>query len=266
MYAAVDIGGTKTLIATFTHTGELREQIKFPTPRSYHDFKIELAKSVEKLTTQDFQAVGVAAPGEIDHKRGWLLRAGNLGWKNEHIQADIEKILSAPAVIENDAKAAALSESKLAGPKYSKVVYITISTGINIGLCVDGILDRGIDQAEAGWMMIEHNGSMVPWEKVASGKAIVSKYGKRASELDDPVAWKDISRVIAKGLISVIAITQPDLIVVGGGVGAHLEKFQEPLMSYLKTYESPLVPIPPIHKAKHPEEAVIYGCFELARS
>lgn len=266
MYATVDIGGTKTLIATFNTKGELTEQIKFPTPKAYDDFILELAANVAKLSTKEFKSIGAAAPGQIDHKRGWLIAAGNLTWRNEHLQADLEKIFHAPTVVENDAKAATIAEALAAGPKYSKVVYITISTGIGIGLCVDGKLDRGIDEAEAGWLTIEHNGKFVPWEKVASGQAIVAKYGKRASDLDDPKAWKEISRNIAQGLMSVIAIIQPDLIVFGGGVGNHLEKFKEPLLGYLDTYKSPVVPIPPIRKAKHPEEAVVYGCYELAKS
>jgi glucokinase len=58
---------------------------------------------------------------------------------------------------------------------------------------------------------------------------------------------------------------QPDLIVIGGGVGTHFEKFEKPLLNELKKYENPLAPTPLIRKAVHPEEAVIYGCYELAK-
>lgn len=266
MYACVDIGGTKTLVAVFNGAGEQVEQIKFPTPKSYDTFILELADVVAKLSTKDFLATGAAAPGKIDHTKGWIVSAGNLGWHNEHLQSDLEKIFNAPALVENDARMAALAEAKAAGDKYEKVVYITVSTGINIGVCVNGQLDRALDEAEAGWMTIEENGKLVPWEKVASGKAIVERYGKRASELEDPEAWDKISRLLAKGLTSIIAIIQPDLIVFGGGVGNHLHKFKEPLLKHLASYETPMVKIPPIHKAKHPEEAVVYGCYELAKT
>ena len=266
MYAAVDIGGTKTLVATFNNKGELTEQIKFPTPQVYDDFLLELAATVAKLSTKEFNAVGVAAPAKIEHKDGILLSASNLAWKNEPLGHDSERLFNCPVRVENDAKVAALSEAKLAGPKYQIVVYITISTGIGIGVCADGKLDSALLDAEAGLMMVESDDKMVHWQSVASGKAIVAKYGKRASELDDPAAWKNISRLIAKGLMSIIAIIQPDIILVGGGVGAHFEKFEHQLKAELKKYESPVVPIPLIRKAKHPEEAVVYGCYELARS
>lgn len=265
MYAAVDIGGTKTLIIVFNQAGKVVEQVKFPTPANYDEFLTVLTNNVANLSTKEFQAAGVAAPGKIDHKQGRMVAAGNLTWADEPVRRDLEKLFHAPVVLENDAKTAALAEARYAGPNYETVVYITISTGVGIGVCENGKLDKALENAEIGWMSIEHEGKVVPWEKIASGSAIVAKYGKRASDLDDPAAWESISRNIAKGLIAVIAMTQPDLIVFGGGVGNHLEKFKEPLVRNLKKYENPMVAIPPIKKSSHPEEAVAYGCFELAK-
>lgn len=265
MYGAVDIGGTKTLLVVFAADGSIVEQTRFPTPGNYDDFLKLMATTVDNLSTKDFRAVGVAAPGKVDHLQGSLKGAGNLSWHNEPLQSDFERLFHAPVTLENDAKTAALAEARAAGQNYHTVVYITISTGVGIGVCEDGKLDKSLEDAEIGWMTVEHQGQAVAWEKIASGSAIVKKYGKRASELDDPQAWEDISRNIAKGLIAVIAIVQPDLIVFGGGVGNHLEKFQKPLLAHLKKYENPMVPIPPIKKSAHPEEAVAYGCYELAK-
>ena len=265
MYAAVDIGGTKTLIIVFDDMGLPVERVKFPTPADYRDFLQEMAAHVDNLSTSDFRSVGVAAPGRIDHEQGLLRAAGNLSWKNEPIQHDLEQLFKAPVVLENDAKAAALAEARYAGTEYTTVVYITISTGVGIGVCENGKLAKSLEDAEVGWMTVEYNGEAVPWEKIASGSAIVKKYGKRASELDDTAAWDSIARSIAIGLNAVIAIIQPDLIVFGGGVGNHLEKFEQPLLRHLKKYENPMVTIPPIKKSTHPEEAVAYGCLELAK-
>lgn len=265
MYAAVDIGGTKTLVAVFNEEGRVVEQSKFSTPKEYDEFLIQLADTVDKLSTDDFRSVGVAAPGKIDHKQGLMTVAGNLPWRNTPLQADLEKVFHAPVRLENDAKAATVAEARAAGPNYPKVVYITISTGVGAGVCVDGKLVSALDDAEPGWMSVDHNGEMTPWEKIASGQALVTNTGKRASDLEDPEAWDMHARNVAKGMIAIIAIVQPDLIVLGGGVGNHLEKYEKPLMKYLRSYENPSVPIPPIKKSAHPEEAVIYGCYELAK-
>lgn len=265
MYAAVDIGGTKTLVASFDKHGTIIEQAKFATPEVYEDFLQELASTVANFTTKDFQAVVAAAPGRIDHSEGIYLAGGNLKWTNEPIQSDFEKLFHAPVHVENDAKAAAVAEARAAGPAYETVVYLTISTGIGVGVCVNGKLDHTLLEAEPGRMNVDNGDVMAPWETIASGSAIVQTYGKRASELDDPEAWKLISHNIAKGLLAIIAIVQPDLIIIGGGVGSHFKKFEAPLLSELKKYENPLAPTPTIKMAVHPEEAVIYGCYELAK-
>jgi len=265
MYGAVDIGGTKTLVAVFDKNGSLIEQLKFPTPENYEDFVIELTKNVAKLSTKDFQAVGVAAPGKINHEIGSLIAAGNLPWKQVPIHADVERIFQAPVLVENDAKAAALSEARLAGSDFKKVVYMTISTGIGVGICSNGKLDETLHDSEIGRMNVEYKGGMVPWETIASGSALVAMYGKRASEQTDPAVWAEIARNLAKGMVAIIAMVQPDLILIGGGAGNYLERFYEPLIAELKKYENPLAPTPPIRKAVHPEEAVVYGCYEIAK-
>lgn len=265
MYAAVDIGGTKTLVASFDAEGKVLEEVKFPTPEDYEVFISEMAKTVANLSTHEFKKVVVAAPGRIDHSEGVFLAGGNLSWTHVPIQSDFEKLFNTPVQLENDAKVAAVAEARAAGATFETVVYITISTGIGVGVCVNGNLDHTLLDAEPGHMSVQNGESMVPWETIASGKAIVAAYGQKASELDDPEAWKYISHNIAKGLLTIIAIVQPDLIIIGGGVGSHFDKFEEPLLAELKKYENPLAPTPPIRMAVHPEEAVIYGCYELAK-
>lgn len=265
MYGTIDIGGTKTLVGAFDRSGKLIETAKFPTPETYDQFLVDLELNVANLSTKEFISVGAAAPGLIDHRNGHFMGGGNLKWHDEPLQADIEHIFKAPVHLENDAKAAAVAESRFAGSNFETVVYITISTGIGVGICVNGNLDNTLIDAEPGGMRIEQNDEMVAWEQFASGKAIMAKYGKRASELDDPEAWQAISHNIAKGLLTIIAIVQPDLIVFGGGVGSHFEKFEKPLTDELKRYENPILQSPVLRKAVHPEEAVIYGCYELAK-
>jgi predicted NBD/HSP70 family sugar kinase len=265
MWLAIDIGGTKTLLTVFTESGERRQSAKFPTPRVYTEFRTELGTQIEALDTDEFSLACVAAPGRIDDN-GVVLGFGNLGWRNVPIKKDVHEILGCPVLIENDAKLAALSEARELGRgTYNKVLYITISTGIGGGVIIDDIIDPDFDKTEIGQILLEHNGELQKWEAFASGSAIVRRFHKLASEISDPAVWNIISRDIAVGLIDTIAIIQPDIIVVGGGVGSHFEKFGPELKRVLKSYESPLVPVPPIVKAKRPEEAVVYGCLELMR-
>jgi predicted NBD/HSP70 family sugar kinase len=265
MYLAVDIGGTKTLVAAFSATGELIASSKFPTPKDYDLFLQDLALHIDGLK-HDFRAGVVAAPGRIDRQRGVVIALGNLKWKNIPLAADVEKLAHCPISIENDTKLAGLSEAINIKDEFSKVLYVTISTGISSALTVNGVLDPDLIDSESGHMLLEHDGKVQTWESFASGKAIVKKYGKRASDITSESDWKTISRNISIGLIDLIAVIQPEVIVIGGGVGSHFHKYKKPLTEQLKKYEMPMVPIPKIRGALKAEEAVIYGCYHLAKS
>lgn len=266
MFLAVDIGGTKTLVAVFDTGGKVVEQEKFPTSVDYQEFLKELARAVKKLSTSKFAAAGVAAPGRIDRKTGIVVAFGNLKWQNTPIKQDVENMLNCPVVLENDSKLAALSEAQLL-PKIKKVLYVTISTGISGGLIINGKLDPKFADIEVGHMLLEHQGVLMVWEDFASGRAFQQKFGKRVGDTDDKDtnAWYWLARNIAIGLIDLVATLNPDVIVIGGGVGSHLEKFKDRLEEHLKIYENPLLVIPPIVKARRAEDAVVYGCYQIAR-
>ena len=266
MYLGIDIGATKTLLACFTNDGVIKEHVKFLTPKDYSKFKIELADNVAKLSTNTFLGCCVGVPGRLDRKRGIGVAMGNLPWENVPIKKDVESLLHCPTSIENDAKLAGLSEAMLLKAKYSRVVYATISTGIGVGVIVDQRIEPSLVDAEPGKMPLERNGKMVAWESFASGKAIVKRYGKKASEITDDTTWRHIAEDIAVGLINVIAMVQPEVIVLGGGVASYFSRFDDFLRKALKRYEVPLIPIPPVIHAARPEEAVAYGCYELAKS
>ncbi len=254
------------MVAALTNDGQIHESAKFPTPAEYEDFLPVLRDTVVNLTTKDFRAGAIGAPGQIDHKRGVFKAGGRLGWRNEHLVRDIERITHCPMLVENDAKLAGLSEAMLLKDKHARVLYLTVSTGIGGGLIIDQAIDRSMDDTEPGHMMLQRGTRLVKWEDFASGKAIFERYGKKASDINDEATWRAIAKDLAVGFIDLIAVMQPDVIVVGGGIGTHLPKFHDLLVAELKHYETPLVHIPPVVQARRPEEAVVYGCYDLARS
>lgn len=264
MILAIDVGGTKTLVASFTDDGAVTEQIKFPTPTDYLAFVDELVKTVQSLQAKDLSSCVIAMPGKIDREHGIVLYFGNLPWSNIPIKADLESRLQIPVTLENDSKLAGLSEAQLL-PDYRKVLYLTVSTGIGGVVVVDRKMDPSSLDAEYGHMLLEYQGRLERWEHFASGKAIYTKYNMRAADITDPSAWYEIARNIAIGLIDVIAATTPDIIVIGGGVGTHFAKFGDRLKGQLDLYADNLLTIPPVVGAQRAEEAVIYGCYTLAQ-
>lgn len=267
MYAAVDVGGTKTLVAALTENGEIVEKVRFETPKRYDFFVHELRFAAHKLQHHDFKAAGVGLPATImDHKHGIGLVFGNLPWKKAHLLEDVEKTFHCPTVAENDAKMAALSEAMLVKDKYSRVLYITVSTGIGIGWVVDQKIDESFGDGGGRAFLLEHHGKYVPWEAFASGKAIVDRYGKRAADIHDEHTWKLICRDLAIGMLDLIALLQPEIIVIGGSVGTYFDRYGKLLRAELAKYETPHLPLPVLHQAKRPEEAVLFGCYDLAKA
>lgn len=266
MYLGVDVGGTKTLIATLDNHGVIQEFRKFPTPKDYPHFILELRHTLAHMEHRDWHAAGVGIPVTwYDRDEGIAEKFGNLPWRHVPIQADLEKTLRCPVVIENDAKLACLSEAMLVKDKYERVLYVTISTGIGYGLTVNGVIDANIGDGGGRTMLLPHHGTIVPWESFASGKAIVERFGKRAEEITDVTTWRTIVHNLRLGMLELIAVTQPDLVVIGGSVGTYFDRYKQLLRDELKACETPMLKIPPIRQAKRPEQAVVYGCYDLAK-
>jgi predicted NBD/HSP70 family sugar kinase len=269
MYAGIDIGGSKILAASLDDSGVIQQKIRFPTPQNYDEFLVQLKANMAALGPNDYQAAGVAVPGRIDRVHGVGRIFGNLPWHDVPIQHDIEKILRCPVILEHDPSLAALSESMLikeTDKDISKVLYVTISTGIGAGLVVDGKIDTNFANSEAGMMMLDFQGKLASWESFASGSAIVRRYGQMAKDIKDVTTWKAIARDIAHGMIELLALTEPDIIVIGGSVGIYYDQYATFLTDELKQFSNPLVPIPPIRAAMRPDEAVLFGCYDLAKA
>jgi glucokinase len=265
MYLGVDVGGSKTLVGVLNDEGVIIESKRFPTPENYEDFLAQLSETVEGFATQDFIATGVGIPVTLlDREHGIGRKFGNLPWRDVEIREDLVEILECPVAIENDAKLACLSEAMLRKDT-SVVLYLTISTGIGYAVCRDRKIETIMGDGGGRLLMQPYKGKLVPWESFASGRAIVERYGKQASEIDDVSTWKLIARDLAGGFLELIAMCEPDVVVVGGSVGSYFEKLKPHLAAELKQYETPLFQLPPLEKAGRPEEAVLYGCYDLAK-
>ncbi|HLG90674.1 MAG TPA: ROK family protein [Candidatus Saccharimonadales bacterium] len=266
MYLAVDVGATKTLLAVFSKDGEVLHEQKIPTDHKYPQFLTDLGSALrsEEFKKYHVSAAGCAIPGKVDRAAGVGLTFGNLPWRNVAIANGVGKIIGKDVFLENDANLAGLFEAR-AHKQYKKVLYLTLSTGIGGGFIVDGKIDPSFADAEVGHMVLEYEGKLKKWEDFASGRALVERFGKKAEQLDNPFAWKTYAKDVARGLDVLLAVLQPEVVIFGGGGGAHLEKFAEPLKAELKEVGNNMVPIPPIIKGDKAEEAVIYGCYEFIR-
>jgi len=264
MIIAIDTGGTKTLVSSFNKKGVLGKQIKFPTPKDANDYIKELKAILsDNFANLSVDMIVVAIPGVI--KNGTVVWCGNLPWKNFNVQKALTGIIGkAPILVENDAKLAGLSETRLLKRIPAQSLYVTISTGIGTGIITDGHINQALRNSEGGHALIEYDGIVREWESFASGQAIVKVYGKHAKDITSKRTWSQIADRISRGFLAVIPILQPDIIIIGGSIGTYFERYGNQLQNILKEKLPDHIPCPKFVQAKYPELAVIYGCYFYA--
>jgi predicted NBD/HSP70 family sugar kinase len=264
MLVTVDTGGTKTLIAPFEQDGVMGETIRFPTPKNQEEYVALLRKTLqENFGDQPVEALVVALPGII--KDGVAVWCNNLEWRNFDAQAALAGVLGdVPILIENDANLAGLAETRILEPVPVSSLYVTISTGIGTGFITNGHIDPGLRYSEGGRALVEFEGKVREWEDFASGKAIYEEFKTFAKDIDSDHTWSLIADRISRGFLAVIPITQPDIVIIGGSIGTYFERYGPQLESILRQKLPSHIPCPIFQTARHPEQAVIYGCYYYA--
>jgi glucokinase len=138
--------------------------------------------------------VGIAAAGFIDFRRGMVLFAPNIAWRDLPLRDEIEARCGLPTTVDNDANAAAWGEYVYGAGRADELggdlVAVTVGTGIGGGIVVDGVLLRGHwgIAAEIGHIRVEPNGRLCPCgnrgclEQYAAGPALLREAQWRAAE------------------------------------------------------------------------------------
>lgn len=255
---AIDLGGTKIAAGLINRQNKILNKKVEPIFKNISQNQlIALIKRISQqvlvgsgIKKRDLKAIGIAAPGPLDSKKGVIFFTPNLPkTKNFKIVAALRREFQKPVFLENDAKAAAAAEWKYgAGRGTRNMIYLTISTGIGGGIIINSQLYRGMGQAgEIGHMIIDPTGSRCGCgqkgclEALASGTAIAREAKKRykkikgikelrkidsqwvfqAARKRDKLAKKIIQEsltALAAGLVNLVHIFQPEKIVLGGGV------------------------------------------------
>lgn len=264
MLVTVDTGGTKTLVTSFDQDGKKGVVIKFPTPKQQDEYVTLLRDTLHtNYGNQSIEAVVVALPGIV--KNGVAVWCNNLGWKDFDAHSALSGVLGdAPVLIENDANLAGLAETRALDPLPMSVLYATISTGIGTGIITGGTIDPGLRYSEGGRTLVEFDGMIREWESFASGRAIYATYGSYARDITSERTWYQIADRISRGFLAMIPVIQPDVIIIGGSIGTYFDRYGAQLEALLTEKLPAHIPCPRIVQAKHPEEAVIYGCYYYA--
>src|SRR6266513_2860828 len=259
---AADLGGTHLRAATVDENGTIHFRLKQKTPHTSDpdDIVRALVQAVRQCETQSktngdtIRAVSVVVPGSVNVEQGVVVKAPNVACLDGFgLTAALTIELKLPAVLENDANAAAVGEMwQGAGHGRRTIVCVTLGTGVGGGIILDGKLWRGVNDsaAEIGQMCVDPFGGVAYLcgsrgclEVYASATAIVrmarEARPRRPNSLLHPnenLTAEDIYQAGIKGdalalevfrrmgvylgigLANLINILNPEMIVIGGGV------------------------------------------------
>lgn len=259
MYLAIDIGGTKTLVALFHESSDAPiNSYKFPTSLNQDQFLSDLLSVISGFNIPSpLTQVIVAVPGCVVNNN--FIQLANLPWKNLNLTSVLSEQLNCTVILENDASLATLSEGfDLPG----RSIYLTFSTGIGGGIMEQNHLLPESSTFEPGHLIFDFRSKVFEWEQLASARAIGHDYHSLVSDINSPAIFSDIAARLALGLNSLAKDYHPDRFIIGGPLALIFNKFTPYLHPLINTSFSHIEIIP----AKKPLESVIYGCKILATS
>lgn len=231
---AIEAGGTKMVLAVVTENGEILERETIPTTLPEET----LARMAAYFTGKGIDALGIASFGPLllDRKSpdyGVIRRTPKPGWEQVNMLKYFRDRLQVPADIDTDVNGAILGEITFGSAKgLENAIYITVGTGIGVGVCLNGKLLHGIGHAEAGHILMkrhpaDHFAGNCPFhgdcfEGLASGPALKIRYGAPAEKLaEDPEVWEIEAYYIGQAIADYILTYAPEKVILWGGVMHH---------------------------------------------
>lgn len=237
--AAIEMGGTKVSLTVGTSPQDRIDPITFPTTTPAETLETIVDRLAQLARTRPFNRIGVASFGPLGvdpARRDWgrIGPTPKPGWSGADIAGSLRR-LAVPIVIETDVNAAAMGERQWgAGQGLQSLAYVTVGTGVGIGLVVDGGPVHGLSHPEAGHLRVrrlagDDFAGRCPWhgdclEGLICGPALAERRGAAGEDLKagDPV-FKLAGTYLGRALASVVLVASPQKIVVGGGVGQRPE-------------------------------------------
>lgn len=240
LYGGIEAGGTKFVCIVGTGPDNVVAETTIPTTdpdqtiRSVVDFF-----NPYKLKKQ-LMAVGIATFGPVDLDKisptyGYITTTVKPKWGQVNLLGRVKHALEVPVAFDTDVNGAVFGEYYWVpeNKQLDSLVYITIGTGIGVGVLVDGRPLHGLVHVEAGHLAIPHDVEKDPFpgicsyhgdclEGLASGPAMARRWKQPAERLpEDHPAWDLEAEYIALGLVNLIYAYSPNKIILGGGVSQH---------------------------------------------
>lgn len=241
-HIGIDIGGTSTAAVILSSEGTLEAEVEFPTEKTPEGVLGTAERAFAELVklsgrdTSDFASIGVGIPGQVDHERGVVRHAYNIGVDHLALAPILGERLSIPVSLDNDVTAAAIGAAHLMHLK-GTTAYLNLGTGIAAGFIVNDQPLRGARgvTGELGHFAIDPLERPCPCgqfgclETVASGSALTSFWrpdgngrmllaAAEAGDQDAADALTLLTHGAATAIRFLVLTVDPDTLVIGGGL------------------------------------------------
>ena len=259
LYAGVELGGTKCICILARSHEDVLEQRVIDTA----DPEVTLGAIEEVLVgwrdRESLRSLGIASFGPVDLDPasptwGFIRTTSKPLWSGTDVAARLQRRLAIPTAFDTDVNGAALAELHWgAGASLSDLAYVTVGTGVGVGLVANGMPIHGHGHPELGHMRVArrpgddwpgicpfHGGCV---EGLAAGGAIRARLGGRSMDDVGPsdAIWESVAWALAQLCHVLVVSTSPQAILMGGGVmerQPHLlvrirEMLEESLSGYL---------------------------------
>jgi pyruvate formate lyase activating enzyme len=285
----LDVGGTKiaagvldrdlnilSVHVTKEHAGQLPAQVLDAIERAYWS-----ALEKAQISPEQIAGVGLSFPGHTHGRQGLVLTTSNLPeWDKMPLRDVVAERLDQLVLMDNDANLGALAEHRYGAGRGSRdMVYVTFSTGVGMGIVIDGKLYQGYTgtAGEVGHTVIVADGRLCScgkrgclmayasgiglrnraWERIQAGEETALRdlvwddpqliSGELICEIamqGDPVAQDLIisaGRYLGIGLSTIVQVLNPEVIVIGGGLTGIGSMLLDPCMESLRQNVHPVL-------------------------
>ena len=237
------------------------------------------------LTRAQITQTVIGSPGVYDPRRNAIALTGGLaGWNRPAALAGLRAEFGHELVVENDIDAAALAEQAYGhGREFASFAFVSVGTGVGMGLVLDGRLHRGAHgvAGEIAYMPIseglgtDENDARKRGALEAAGSAAAVVRAARRAGLRGSVSARRVfaaaaagderaaavvageARLLAKAISAVVTVVDPDLVVLGGGIG-QAPGFAAAVTAGLREF-APVMP--EVRVSALGTDAVVDGCL-----
>jgi glucokinase len=262
----IDVGGTQIRAAEISAAGDVLAWTARPTSPNPLEAVAEIRSLVQQLDGLNIAAIGIGVPGRVDTCNGRILSGGYVDLSGYSLADEIGDRAGRPVIVDNDGNLALYGEHAAGSARSAAtVVMFTIGTGIGGAVIAQGALLRGRRAAgQLGHIAIDRDGELCLCgrrgcvETMSSGTALgrhiaaaglpadisVENLLERAGDGDEVAkrvlaAWAAPMRM---AIDTVVAAFDPDLVVLGGGLGAAMHRALDRFPAEAPWYQCTVVP------------------------